>query len=92
MLVCPIAATAPKTIDAIDKKTIIICHWSIKFTKGIYKKAKIREIKDFTGIDSPYEKPKNPALTLFTDKETADISIDKLYKFIIDKISNSWLV
>ena len=57
--------------------------------KGLYKKARLGEIKDFTGIDSPYEEPKNPALTLFTDKETADISIDKLYKFIIDKISNS---
>ena len=27
----------PKTIEAIDKKTIIICHWSIKFKKGTYK-------------------------------------------------------
>ena len=34
---CPIAATAPNTIDAIDINTIIVCHWSIKFTNGIYK-------------------------------------------------------
>ena len=37
MLVCPMAATAPKSIEAIDKKIMIICHWSIKFKKGTYK-------------------------------------------------------
>ena len=33
----PIAATAPKIIDANDKKIIIICHWSIKLINGTYK-------------------------------------------------------
>ena len=33
----PIAAIAPKIIDAIDKKINIGCHWSIIFTKGTYK-------------------------------------------------------
>ena len=31
------AATAPKTIEASDKKIIIVCHWSIRLIKGIYK-------------------------------------------------------
>ncbi len=34
---CPIAATEPKIIEAIDRKTIIICHWSIILIKGTYK-------------------------------------------------------
>ena len=60
--------------------------------KGLYKKARLGEIKDFTGIDSPYEIPTKPALILNTDKETEEVSINKLYDFIISKISNSWLV
>ena len=35
--VCPIAAIAPKIIEAIDIKTSIDCHWSIKFINGVYK-------------------------------------------------------
>jgi adenylylsulfate kinase len=38
--------------------------------KGLYKKARQGEIKDFTGIDSPYEKPLNPELKLYNDSST----------------------
>ena len=37
MLVCPIAATAPKIIDATDMKIKIDCHSSKTFPKAIYK-------------------------------------------------------
>lgn len=36
--------------------------------KGLYKKARAGEIKEFTGIDAPYEEPKNPEIILDTDK------------------------
>jgi adenylylsulfate kinase len=36
--------------------------------KGMYKRARAGEIKDFTGISSPYEPPENPALVVDTDK------------------------
>jgi adenylylsulfate kinase len=36
--------------------------------KGLYKKARAGEIKEFTGIDAPYEEPLNPELVLDTDK------------------------
>ena len=38
--------------------------------KGLYKKARNGEIKNFTGIDSPYEIPKNPNLIVDTEKES----------------------
>ncbi|MGB3860688.1 MAG: adenylyl-sulfate kinase [Candidatus Aminicenantaceae bacterium] len=38
--------------------------------KGLYKKARAGEIKEFTGISAPYEEPLNPELTLDTDKLT----------------------
>ena len=37
MFFCPIAAIAPNNIEAIDKNTKIVCHWSIRFKKGTYK-------------------------------------------------------
>jgi sulfate adenylyltransferase len=37
-------------------------------TKGMYAKARRGEIQAFTGIDDPYETPKNPELRLTTDQ------------------------
>lgn len=46
--------------------------------KGMYKKALNGEIKNFTGVDDPYEEPENPELILETDKETVEESIQKV--------------
>ena len=54
--------------------------------KGLYKKARKGEIKNFTGIDSPFEASDSPELTLFTENQTADESADQLLKFISTKI------
>ena len=52
--------------------------------KGLYKKARAGEIKGFTGIDAPYEKPISPELVVQTDKygieECAQIVVDYLIK------------
>jgi len=42
--------------------------------KGLYKKARAGQIKNFTGIDSPYEAPVNPEMTLKTSEYSAEIS------------------
>ena len=51
--------------------------------KGLYKKARAGEIKNFTGIDDPYEAPENPEIHLRTDKmtlaEEIEIIIDYLF-------------
>jgi len=49
-------------------------------TKGLYKKARAGEIKDFTGINAPYEEPENPELIIDTDKETVEESAEKVLK------------
>jgi adenylylsulfate kinase len=46
--------------------------------KGMYKKAREGIIKDFTGIDAPYEEPENPEAIVDTDKETVEESVDKV--------------
>ena len=44
--------------------------------KGLYKKARAGEIKNFTGIDSPYEPPRNPEIHLETDRMSAEEAAD----------------
>ena len=53
--------------------------------KGLYKRARAGEIKNYTGIDSPYEVPENPELTLDTDNETLNESVSKIYNFLKEK-------
>ena len=48
--------------------------------KGMYKKAREGKIKDFTGIDAPYDEPENPELIVDTDKETVEESAEKVIK------------
>ena len=50
--------------------------------KGLYKRARAGEIKNYTGIDSPYEAPDNPELIIDTDKETLDESVSRIYSFL----------
>ncbi len=45
--------------------------------KGMYKKALEGKIKNFTGVDDPYEEPENPEIILYTDKETIEESVQK---------------
>lgn len=48
--------------------------------KGLYKKARTGEITMFTGIDSPYEEPKNPNMFIKTDKMSVEDSVEFIYK------------
>jgi adenylylsulfate kinase len=48
--------------------------------KGLYKKAREGIIKDFTGINAPYEEPENPELIVDTDDETVEESAEKVLK------------
>lgn len=52
--------------------------------KGLYKKARAGEIKQFTGIDDPYEAPENPDLECRTDLETLDESVNKVLQKLKD--------
>ncbi len=46
--------------------------------KGMYQKAMRGEIKEFTGVNDPYEEPLRPELVLETDKETLEQSVEKM--------------
>ena len=48
--------------------------------KGLYKKAIAGEIKNFTGVSDPYEPPLAPEVVLETDKESVNVSVNKLLR------------
>ncbi len=47
-------------------------------TKGLYRRARAGDVKDFTGISSPYEPPEHPSLMLDTSSESLDLCVDKV--------------
>ena len=53
--------------------------------KGLYKRARLGEIKNYTGINSPYEIPENPELTIDIDKEILEESVSKIVSFLQTK-------
>lgn len=54
-------------------------------TKGLYKKARAGEVKEFTGISAPYEEPLNPELTIDTSKMTVDESTRAVLTYLEEK-------
>jgi adenylyl-sulfate kinase len=57
--------------------------------KGLYKKALAGEIKNFTGVDDPYEAPTNPEVTCNTDgRETPEQSAGKIIAYLAQR---GWL-
>ena len=56
--------------------------------KGLYKKARAGEIKGFTGIDAPYEKPNNPELIVQTDQ----YNIEECSQIIVDYLVQQGII
>ena len=51
--------------------------------KGLYAKARKGEIRQFTGIDAPYEAPVSPELTIDTEKETIEEAVQSIKSFLV---------
>jgi len=67
-------------IEIYCKASLEICEK--RDVKGLYKRARAGEIKNYTGIDSPYEVPENPELIIDTDKEPLGESVSKIFDFL----------
>ena len=67
-------------IEIYCKASVEVCE--ARDVKGLYKLARAGEIKNYTGIDSPYEEPENPDLIIDTDNETLDNSVFKILNFL----------
>ena len=55
-------------------------------TKGLYAKARRGEILNFTGIDSPFEHPEHADITVRTDQQSIDESVNQVLEFLLPLI------
>lgn len=53
--------------------------------KGLYKKARMGEIPDFTGITSPYEPPLSPEIIIETNRMTIEDSVEEIFSYLKEK-------
>jgi|SRR5579875_355962 len=53
--------------------------------KKLYEKARRGEIKDFTGIDSPYEPPERPEITIHSDQVSVEEAVNQVLAYLRDK-------
>ena len=56
--------------------------------KGLYAKARRGEIKDFTGITSPFEAPESPALAIDTTNLSVEEAVERVLEIIVPKIKH----
>ncbi len=86
--VSPFRADRKKVRDIIGKDFIeIFCAANLdtcekRDTKGLYKKARLGEIKDFTGISSPYETPNNPEIIVDTGSLDINDSVSQIIEYL----------
>ncbi len=53
--------------------------------KGLYKKARAGEIKDFTGISAPYEEPEQPEIHIRSDQMSVEEAVVVIVKYLEEK-------
>jgi adenylylsulfate kinase len=75
----------PDFIEAYINAPLDICEK--RDIKGLYKLARAGKIKDFTGIDSPFEPPVHPAVEINTNILNIEESAGKLLDFILPLVA-----
>ena len=69
-----------KFIEIYIKCSLSVCEE--RDVKGMYKKARLNEIEDFIGVDTDYEIPDNPHLTVNTETCSLDECVSKILNFL----------
>lgn len=69
-------AMIPNFLEVYVNAPLNVCE--SRDVKGLYAAARMGKIKEFTGIDAPYEAPFNPDITCSTDQETVEESVAKI--------------
>jgi len=71
-------------IEVYTSCLVEVC--SSRDTKGIYRKAKAGEIKNFTGISAPYEPPENPEVVICSNQVSAVEASEKVLAYIENRL------
>jgi len=53
--------------------------------KGHYRRARAGEIKDFTGVDAPYEAPEQPGIVIDTETQDIGACVERLLAFVVER-------
>ena len=92
--ISPTSEIRHMAMDIIGKENFIEIHVHAPLevceqrdVKGLYKKAREGKIKNFTGIDAPFEEPKNADIRVDTSKLSVVESIEKIVEVILPKIT-----
>lgn len=85
-----IRSMASKVLGELYNEIHIDCPVEVcesRDVKGLYAKARSGEIRNFTGIDSPFEIPESPGLAVNTDKNDLQTSLDQLLEYVLPRIT-----
>ena len=94
--ISPTNAIRQMAAEIIGKEDFLVVYVSTPIeecekrdVKGLYAKARRGEIKDFTGISSPFEQPESPFITLDTSCQPLEESVKSLMAKIMPRIKNN---
>ncbi len=73
-------------IEVFVKASVEVCE--TRDPKGLYRKAKAGEIKEFTGVSAPYEEPLRPELVI----DTGELSVDAGVQVVIEELRRRGLI
>jgi adenylylsulfate kinase len=76
-----------KFVEVYVSTPLEVCE--VQDVKGLYKKARAGEIKDFTGIDAPYEVPKHPAISIDATKYSIEEASSLVLTYIERKLNSN---
>lgn len=70
-------------IEVYTKASVAACEE--RDPKQLYKKARAGEIKNFTGIDAPYEAPENPEIIVDTEESSVEEAVEQIIQYLEDQ-------
>jgi bifunctional enzyme CysN/CysC len=73
-------------IEVFVEAPLAVCE--ARDPKNLYKKARAGQIREFTGIDAPYEAPEDPEIVVHTDRQSVDESVATILEQLLPRLRN----
>ena len=70
-------------VEVYTKASVSACEE--RDPKQLYKKARAGEIKNFTGIDAPYEAPEHPEIIVDTEENSVEEAVEQIIRYLEDQ-------
>lgn len=73
-------------VEVYVNAPITVCE--VRDVKGLYRKARLGQLPEFTGIDQPYEPPPKPEVECRTDLETVEECINRILNCVLPRLGD----